>query len=255
MIDTHAHLTDPRYASDLPEVIGRAAEAGIEVMINPSTSHNDVVLVDELSKKYPQVYGLVGLYPGEARADRWKQDLESMWNLLSLNKKLVGIGEIGLDAAPLQINPELEYAVFEAQIAHAIAHDYPVVIHTRNTESEMWEVMKRYPKLPRGHMHCFSGSIAWLEYVLERGFYIGFDGNVTYKNAENLRELAKRVPSERLLLETDSPYLPPTGRRGERNEPANVRITAEFLAHLRGESVESLTTYTTINAKTLYNLD
>lgn len=254
MIDTHAHLTDPRYASDLSAVLGRAAEAGVDVMINPSTSHNDVVLVDELSKKYPQVYGLVGLYPGEARNEDWEQDLESMWSMLRENKKLVGIGEIGLDETPLKINPKLEYAVFSTQLEHAIEHDYPVVIHTRNTESEMWEVFKNYPKLPAGHMHCFSGSREWLVYILERGFYVGFDGNVTYKNAENLRELARLVPIERLLLETDSPYLPPMGKRGERNEPGNVRITAEFLANLRGESIESLIAATTINARTLYKL-
>jgi TatD DNase family protein len=103
-------------------------------------------------------------------------------------------------------------------------------------------------------MHCFSGSVEWLEYVLERGFYIGFDGNVTYKSAENLRELAKRVPIERLLLETDSPYLPPEGKRGTRNESANVRITAEFLAKLRGETMEELVVATTQNAKELFGI-
>jgi TatD DNase family protein len=177
-----------------------------------------------------------------------------MWEILSNNNKIVGIGEIGLDETPLKINPELEYEVFETQLKYAIDHDYPVVIHTRNTEREMWDVFKSYSKLPRGHMHCFSGSIAWLEYVLERGFYVGFDGNVTYKNAENLRELARRVPGSRLLLETDSPYLPPAGRRGERNEPGNVRITAEFLANLRGESSQALVEMTSRNARELYKL-
>lgn len=177
-----------------------------------------------------------------------------MWKLLENNKKIVGIGEIGLDETPLRTNPELETTVFETQLKYALENNYPVVIHTRNTELEMWEVFKRYDKLPKGHMHCFSGSVAWLEYVLTRGLYVGFDGNITYKNAENLRELAKRVPIERLLLETDSPYLPPTGRRGERNEPGNVRITAEFLANLRGEPIETLVEITSRNARALYNL-
>ncbi|GAB4026268.1 MAG: hypothetical protein Fur0011_1290 [Candidatus Microgenomates bacterium] len=254
MIDTHAHLTDARYEGDVTEVIKRSIESGVEAIINPSTTLADSMMVDRLCREYPQIYGLVGLYPGEAKANSWQSDLAEMWRLLSSNNKIVGIGEIGLDEAPLKTNPKLEYEVFETQLNYALNNDYPVVIHTRNTEREMWEVFKRYDKLPRGHMHCFSGSVEWLEYVLERGLYVGFDGNVTYKNADNLRELAKRVPIERLLLETDSPYLPPTGRRGERNEPCNVRITAEFLANLRGESINTLIEMTSNNARELYNL-
>ena len=254
MIDTHAHLTDERYGGDVAEVLERSRESGVEAIINPSTTLADAHLVDKLTQSYPQVYGLVGLYPGEAKKESWQRDLDEMWELLSNNNKIVGIGEIGLDETPLKINPELEYEVFETQLKYAIEHDYPVVIHTRNTEREMWDVFKCYSKLPRGHMHCFSGSIEWLEYVLERGFYVGFDGNVTYKNAENLRELARRVPGSRLLLETDSPYLPPAGRRGERNEPGNVRITAEFLANLRGESSQALVEMTSRNARELYKL-
>ncbi|TXH01960.1 MAG: TatD family deoxyribonuclease [Candidatus Moraniibacteriota bacterium] len=254
MIDTHAHLTDERYGGDVTEVLERSKESGVEAIINPSTTLADARLVDRLTRTYPQVYGLVGLYPGEAKKESWQSELKEMRELLSNNKKIVGIGEIGLDETPLKINPDLEYEVFETQLKYALDNDYPVVIHTRNTEREMWEVFKRYSRLPRGHMHCFSGSIEWLEYVLERGFYVGFDGNVTYKNAENLRELARRVPGSRLLLETDSPYLPPAGRRGERNEPGNVRITAEFLANLRGESCQALVEMTSHNARELYKL-
>ncbi len=254
MIDTHAHLTDKRYDGDVSEVIMRSLESGVEAIINPSTTLVDALLVDKLTQTYPQVYGLVGLYPGEAKEKSWQSDLVEMWKLLSNNKKIIGIGEIGLDETPLKINPQLEYEVFETQLIYALENEYPVVIHTRNTEREMWEVFKRYNKLPRGHMHCFSGSREWLEYVIERGFYVGFDGNVTYKNAENLREIARLVPGNRLLIETDSPYLPPAGRRGERNEPGNVRITAEFLANLRGESINTLVEMTSNNARELYNL-
>lgn len=255
MIDTHAHLTDERYKADVTEVIKRSRESGVEAIINPSTTLADAILVDKLSREYPQVYGLVGLYPGEAKEVSWKSELSAMWRLLDNNKKIVGIGEIGLDETPLKTNPELETAVFETQLKYALENNYPVVIHTRNTERETWEVFKRYSKLPRGHLHCFSGSMAWLDYVLERGFYVGFDGNVTYKNAENLRELARKTPLDRLLLETDSPYLPPAGKRGERNEPGNVKITAQFLAEIRGEEPDELIRVTSVNARQLYNLE
>lgn len=254
MIDTHAHLTDPRFCDDVDSVVERAWDSGVVAIINPATNMEDLGRVVEVVNKYPKVYGLVGIYPGEANPSSWESDLAKIWDILEHDDKIVGVGEIGLDEAPLKENPDLEYAVFEVQLAHAATHDYPVVIHTRNTEKEMWEVMKRQSKLPRAHMHCFSGSIEWLEYVLSSGFYVGFDGNVTYKNAENLRTLAKNVPLDRLLLETDAPYLPPTGHRGERNEPGNVRITTEFLAEIRGENFDTLIDATTNNAKTLYGI-
>lgn len=254
MIDTHAHLSDPKFGADLEDVLDRAYNAKVEAVISPATNLEDAIRVDELTKKYNQVYGLVGLYPGEAREEDWERELAKLWELLANNPKLVGVGEIGLDVTSLTKNPELEYKVFEAQLEYALAHDYPVVIHTRNTEQQMRAVFEKYPKLPRGHLHCFSGSGEWLDYVLARGFYIGFDGNVTYKSAEDLRELARAVPLERLVLETDAPYLPPTGKRGERNESANVRITAEFLARLRGESEAELMKATTANARKLYGI-
>ncbi len=254
MIDTHTHLSDPKFSGDLEEVRARARSAGVVAMISPATNLVDAKKVAVLTQKYDEVYGLVGIYPGEAKEESWESELAEMWRLLATNKKIVGIGEIGLDEGPLARNPQLEHAVFEAQLDYAQKHDYPVVIHTRNTEEAMGKVFRSREKLPRGHMHCFSGSQDWLEYVLARGFCVGFDGNVTYKSAGELRELARRVPLTRLLLETDSPYLPPEGKRGTRNESANVRITAEFLAQLRGESLEELVTVTTQNAKNLFGI-
>ncbi len=254
MIDTHTHLTDPRFSEDMDQVLLSAREAGVRALICPATSYNDSIAVSQLCAKYEQVYGLVGIYPGEANQESWESDLAKIWNIAKENQKIVGIGEIGLDATPLGDNPELEYKVFEKQLDYAAKNDFPVVIHTRNTERETWDVFRRFSKLPRGHMHCFSGSNEWLDYVLSRGFFVGFDGNVTYKSASNLRELAKRVPLERLLLESDSPYLPPEGKRGERNESANVKIIAAFLAELRGEKSEELILQTSKNAKELYGI-
>lgn len=254
MIDTHTHLSDLKFSEDLPLVLARAKNNGIKTFINPATNVDDAQRILEITQEHKDVYGLVGIYPGEAETDNWEGQLSQLRTMLLHNSKIVGIGEIGLDEKPYLANPEFEKRIFEAQLEMALELDYPVVIHTRNTEEVMWEVLKKYEVLPPGHFHCFSGSTEWLEYVLSRGFYVGFDGNVTYPSAQNLRELAKRVPIERLLLETDSPYLPPQGKRGERNEPANVKITAEFLAQLRGETVEQLIKKTTENARLLFRI-
>lgn len=254
MIDTHAHLSDPKFNDDLALVLDRGRAAGINSFINPATNVDDSKRILEITQEHKDVYGLVGIYPGEAEVDNWEEQLKQLRTMLLHNPKIVGIGEIGLDEQPYIANPEFEKSIFEAQLEMALELDYPVVIHTRNTEEVMWEVLKKYEVLPSGHFHCFSGSTQWLDYVLSRGFYVGFDGNITYPSAISLRELAKRVPIERLLLETDSPYLPPQGKRGERNEPANVRITAAFLAQLRGESLDDLVAKTTENARSLFSL-
>lgn len=255
MIDTHAHLSDPKFAKELNGVLQRARDNGVTTIICPSTSLRDMYQVAELVNTYAEVYGLAGLYPGEVENDvSLVSGMERINELVSKNPKILGIGEIGLDGESYRKNPEFEKKVFESQIKLALKLKLPIVIHTRETEEVMWRVMDKYPKLPSGQMHCFGGSQEFLTYVLKRGFYVGFDGNVTYKSANNLRELAKLVPKDRLLIETDSPYLPPMGKRGERNEPANVRITAEFLAKLRGESLEDLDRYTSNNARILFGL-
>jgi TatD DNase family protein len=254
MIDTHTHLTDPKFANDLTQVLLRARASGVTAFVSPSTTLSDSESVVGLTKLHNDVYGLVGLYPGEADQLHWEQEIVRLRDLLTQNTKVVGIGEIGLDEESYRANPVLETRIFEAQLQLALELDYPVVIHSRGTQEPIQQVMEKYDQLPRGHFHCFGGSLEWLEYVLSRGFYVGFDGNVMYKNAHDLRALAQRVPLERLLLETDSPYLPPEGHRGERNEPGNVRIIAAFLAELRGETIEALIGATTVNARTLFRI-
>lgn len=255
LIDTHAHLSDSKFAGEVDGVIARAAEMGVEIIINPSTCLEDALKMEQIINTNEQVYGMVGIYPGEAsKSADWKADLAQLKEMLVANPKIVAIGEIGLDAAAYTENPTFEEEVFEAQVKLALELDYPIVIHTRQTAEPMRKVLEKFEKLPRGHFHCFSGSPEWLDYVLSRGFYVGFDGNVTYKSAGDLRELALLVPLERLLLETDSPYLPPEGMRGQRNEPGNVRITAMAIAKLRGVSLESLAQTTGENARRLFDL-
>ncbi len=255
LIDTHTHLSDAKFEGEVEAVIERAKTAGVEMMINPSTNLRDAIKMEQIINQFGPVYGMVGIYPGEAaQSDNWKDDLAKMKSMLVANPKIVAVGEIGLDSIPYAQNPNLEEEVFEAQLKLAAELDYPVVIHTRQTAEPMRKILEKYEKLPRGHFHCFSGNVEWLDYVLSRGFHVGFDGNVTYKSANDLRELVKLVPADRLLLETDSPYLPPEPLRGARNEPGNVRITAMAIALERGVTLESLAEVTTTNAKKLFNL-
>lgn len=255
MIDTHTHIADTRFDLDRREVIARARMAGVTVMIHPSVDLKDLQKALQLSQSYEELYILAGLYPGEAQKNlKWREDLRKIEELCKSEERIVGIGEIGLDEYWIQRDKKTEIELFDTQLELALKLSLPVAIHSRGTEATIWEIFKRYQTLPRGVMHCFSGSVEWLEYTLSRGFYIGFDGNVTYKNAEQLHALARRVPLERLVLETDAPYLPPEGKRGQRNESANVRITTEYLAKLRSEDLGELISKTTQNARELFGL-
>lgn len=254
MIDTHAHLTDGRIAKDVEEIIKEAKSLGIGKIIVPATDMKDSRKVGTLVEKHRDVFGLVGIYPGfEGDENDLNLALEELKTLVGKDQ-IVGIGEIGMDSYWNERQLEKEVMVFRSQLELASELNKPVAIHSRGSEKEIGVVLEAMEKLPHGQFHCFGESPEFLEYVLNKGFYVSFCGNVTYKSAHNLRELAVRVPLDRLLLETDSPYLPPEPLRGERNTPINVKITAEFLAELRGESFDQLVKITTKNAKDLFGI-
>jgi len=168
----------------------------------------------------------------------------------------VGIGEIGLDFHydREKRGKTLQLEIFKGQLDLAVKLKLPVAVHMRDAEEEMRGILKTSSSLPAGQFHCWSGSDELLGLVLEKGFYVSFCGNITYKSADLLREQAKKVPLDRLLLETDSPYLAPGERRGSLNEPANVKIIAEYIADLLGVSSETLINQTTANTQCLYLL-
>lgn len=253
-IDTHCHLTDGRFAEDLDEVVIAAQEAGIEKIIVPAVDLADSGKVVALTQKYEGAYGLVGIYPGNV--DETESIEEAMKELEGLLKqeRVVGIGEIGMDGYWKKDNLEKQREVFTAQLRLASLWDLPVVIHSRAAGGEIRAVLESFSENVRGQFHCFGEDEDFLAFVLDRGFYVSFCGNVTYRSAEKLRELSERVPLTQLLVETDAPYLAPEGKRGERNVPANVKITAEFLAKVRGISSEELARVTTENARKLFNL-
>lgn len=249
LIDTHCHLTHWS-GMDLEGVIERARLAGVEKIIVPASNLKDSEKVVQLIKDHHNVWAAVGIHPEGV----------DKFNILDINKlreiakdkNVVAIGEIGLDKYYNDKNLEKQTEVFSRQLDLAVELDKPVIIHNRLALREIREVFDTMALLPRGVMHCFSGDGEWLDYVVAKGFYISFAGNVTYKSAGNLREMLKKVPPDRLMLETDAPYLPPEGKRGTTNEPENVKITAQVVAEELKISFESLADLSTKNALCLF---
>lgn len=254
MIDSHCHLTDPKFGDELNGVMERARAAGVKEIIVPASGRKDWERIEELINKYDGVYGCLGVHPEEADGVERGEELREELREAVKKARMVGIGEIGMDGYWNKRNLFKQAGVFKVQMELAAEINLPVVIHSRGAGEEIKTVMERLKELPRGQFHCFGEDEEFLKYVLDRGYYVSFAGNVTYKNAERLRELAKRVPRERLLLETDAPYLAPESKRGSRNEPVNVRIIGEFLADYLGIAAEELFWQTERNTRELFKL-
>jgi len=253
MIDTHAHLTDPKLDTQVEMVLGRAKKAGVVKVIVPGTDLRDMWQVKQLTEKYEEVYGLAGIYPGNVDdVDDLDKALAEIESLLTASPKIVGIGEIGLDCYWTDRNIKKQREFFKAQLELAVRKNLPVAIHSRKSEGPIRETFMEMEKLPRGQFHCFGESPEFLGFILEKGFYVSFCGNITYKSADHLRQLARQVPLGRLLLETDSPYLAPEVGRNRPNEPANVKIIAEYIANLLDVPLETLINQTSTNAKCLF---
>ncbi len=233
----------------LDGVIERARLAGVERIIVPSSDLKDSEKIVQLIKDRNNVWGAVGIHP--EGVDKFNVLDINKLGKMAKDKKIVAIGEIGLDKYYNDKNLEKQIEVFTRQLDLAVELDKPVIIHNRLAFREIREIFDTMA-LPRGVMHCFSGDGEWLDYVVAKGFYVSFAGNVTYKSAGNLREALKKVPPDRLLLETDAPYLPPEGRRGTTNEPENVKITAQVVAEELKMSFESLADLSTKNALCLF---
>lgn len=256
LIDTHCHLTDPKF-SDVKRIINEAKEAGVEKILIPAGNIEDskrAVLIAEQEEQY----AMVGVHPEDMESissvDQMIYELEE---LVGKSKRIVGIGEIGLDFFwdKEKKTKEKQLELFVAQMKLAVRLKLPVVIHMRDAEEEMLAVLTEMEELPRGQFHCFAGSEDFLKFVLGKGYYVGFDGNITYKTAGNLRELLHKVPIDRLLIETDSPYLSPEPLRGTVNVPANVKIVATAVAKELNVDTHKLIEQTGNNAICLYSLD
>lgn len=251
-IDTHAHLEMEVFDSDREEVLKRAVEAGLTAIVTVGTTLADCKKAVALAGRYPPLYAAVGIHPHEVKGiDSGTYDA---LRLLARRDKVVAIGEIGLDFFYDHSPREVQIRRFAEQLDLAEELDMPVIIHDREAHSETLRILRPRKGRLRGVLHCFSGDQAMARECLDMGFHLSVAGPVTYPKAERLREVAREMPLERLLIETDAPYLAPQPHRGKRNEPAYVVETAGCLAEIRGLPVGELERLTAANARRLFRI-
>lgn len=257
-VDSHAHVDGPEFEADRDEVIQRARDAGVSTILNVGTGDPHSGALEravELAEKYEDIYTSVGTHPHDARLfdDRAAQRITS---LTRQSSRIIAWGEIGLDFHYDNSPRDVQMKVFRRQLKLARQASLPVIIHTREAEDETLEILKSEwsgSNLP-GIMHCFSGSLGLAQETMALGFLISFSGIVTFKKAEELRAIARQVPLDRLLIETDCPFLAPVPFRGKRNEPAFVVAVARCLADILGLSVLEIGATTTENFARIFKL-
>lgn len=255
LIDTHVHINFDRFAPDIETVAERWREAGVVRLVHSCCHPDEFASIRGLANRFPELSFAVGLHPLDA--DKWTSHLQpQIRDLASSDARVVAVGETGLDFYKAN-NKDLQKAAFEAQLEIAQLLNKPVIVHCRDAAAAMAEILRNFWERKgsvRGVMHCWGGTPEEMEWFLELGFYISFSGTVTFKNATQIQESARAVKSDRLLIETDCPFLAPVPKRGKRNEPAYVRYVAEQIAALREISVETLAAQTTENACQLFGL-
>ncbi|MBO1054307.1 MAG: TatD family hydrolase [Dolichospermum sp. DET73] len=257
LIDTHVHINFDTFQPDLAAVRTRWQEAGVVRLVHSCVHPQEFASIRRIAEQFPELSFAVGLHPLDAH--KWDdQTAAQIKSLASSHSQVVAIGEMGLDFYKAD-NYELQHKVFASQLAIACELNLPVIIHCRDAAPAVRDVLQKWRnwhgERVRGVMHCWGGTPEETQWFLDLGFYISFSGTVTFKNAKTIQESAAMVNSDRLLIETDCPFLSPVPKRGEkRNEPANVRYVAEQLAKLREETIEEIAQKTTQNACRLFGL-
>ncbi len=253
LFDSHCHLEDKRFAGEVEATLDRMREAGVARCILAGSDLESSEQIVKLAAAHENVYGVVGVHPHEAKS--FTQDTLTKLTELLKQPRIVGVGEIGLDYYYDFSPREAQREAFARQLVFAYEKGVPAVFHVRDSHGDTLDVFRAHRgQLPAGVLHCYTGSVESAREYLGMGFYISFSGTVTFANAHHLQEGARYVPLDRLLVETDSPYLAPVPMRGKRNEPAYVRYVAEKVAQLRGISLEALTAQTTANVEKLYGI-
>jgi TatD DNase family protein len=252
LVDTHAHLMDRAFADDLPAVLGRAEAAGVLAMVCVGYDEQSSVQAVALAEQYSQIVAAVGIHPNSASAAG--ADAFAHIQKLARHPRVVGIGETGLDNYRKRTAPVVQREWFARHLDLAAELGLPVIVHNRDADAETGPMLLDWARQTgaSGVLHCFSGDDAMLDAGLEAGFTVSFAGPITYKNAGSLPDRAKRVPLDRVVVETDCPYLPPHPHRGQRNEPAYVRLTATRLAELLDRPIAEIERVTTENAQRLF---
>lgn len=271
MVDVHCHLNFKAFANDLDEVIKQAEKNGVEIIINTGTSIESSRRAVELAEQYPNLFAIVGIHPHHADLPAGRQVKsqkgweEELFNLAK-HPKVVAVGEIGLDyysyASNGIVDPKLQKEVFQRQIEIANKLNLPLQIHNRQAGPDILGILNLKSSIINhgGMFHCMSGNVEFLKQVLDLGFYVGFDGNITYEGIAKgedtkLSELVKQTPIGRIVTETDAPYLTPAPHRGSRNTPSRVIIVAEEIAKIKALDLEEVKAKTSANAIKIFGLD
>lgn len=253
LIDTHAHLQDEDLKIDLEKVLARAAEAGVEKIICVGYDLKSSREALNLARKYRQIYAVVGIHPHDAAS----LDAQTMEKLYSMAKdpRVVAIGEMGLDFYRDLSPRDQQRRAFREQIKLAHELGKPIVIHDRDAHQEVMDIIKAEKAgKNQGIMHCYSGELPLAIELIKEGFYISFAGPLTFKNARKAQETAAKIPMDKILIETDCPYLAPEPFRGKLNEPAHVKYTAAKLGELRNKGPEEIAYLTNLNARKVYRI-
>ena len=252
LFDTHAHLDDRAFDVDRDQLLESLPGQGLELVMNPGCSLESSRNTSAMASQYPYLYAAVGSHP-DAADEVNEEVLEEYRKLCKLNPKIKAIGEIGLDYHYEDIPRELQLKAFRAQMALAAELDLPVIVHERDAHEDGMAVVREFPTV-KGVFHCYSGSAEMARQLVNLGWYIGFTGVLTFKNARKAVEVAASIPLDRIVLETDCPYMSPEPFRGKRNDPGKLYRMAEKLAEIRNLPLEEIHRITTENGKRLYRI-
>ena len=251
IFDTHAHYDDSAFDEDREEKLSALPNDNIYAVINAGADIESSKKSITLSEKYDYIYAAVGIHP-ENISSISKDYISGLEKLILNNKKVVGVGEIGLDYHYTKENKQQQKDLFESQVKLAIKHDLPVIVHDREAHGDTLEILKKYK--PKGVVHCFSGSLEMAKEVIKMGMYIGVGGVVTFKNAKNVVYVVENISLENIVLETDAPYMSPVPFRGKRCDSSYIKYTAEKISEIKNIELNEVFEITKKNAKNLFGV-
>ena len=251
MIDSHCHLDHEPLSTEIYKIIDRSKKVGIEKLLTISTTFNSFKKILDIVEIDPIIYGTFGIHPHESETDI--ADKKTIINSIKLHKKIIGVGETGLDFYYNHSDKKKQIDSFKTHIEASVDLNIPVIVHSRNAEKETFEILNLYKKNnPKILMHCFTGSKDFAKRLLDLNSFFSASGIITFKNSADLQKTFKEIPKENLLIETDSPFLAPVPMRGKKNEPSFIKYTAEKLAEIKSITVEEINKITTNNFNSLF---